>query len=243
MKYSSVQVSVLCMTFVFQLAEYDDWHYCGGALLTSSLVVTAAHCCYQLDMSTVRLVAGDHDLYVQEGTEQSAGVGSVVVHESYDPYSQENDICLVQLDRSLDLGEEVGVIRRAGPEDKDKFTDGTGRVSGWGDLYEGGVMPDKLMAVEVPLVTDTECRHDYGELAVTGSMLCAGDTGKDACQGDSGGPLVCSSHNDGNFDLLCGLVSWGLGCGRENYPGVYTELAYFSDWIDQTVRQLQANNN
>ena len=222
------------------MTDYDDWHYCGGALLTSSLVVTVAHCCYQLDMTTVKVVAGDHDLYVEEGTEQTAGVGHVVVHEAYDPFTQENDICLIQLDRTLSLGGAVEVIRRAGPEDKDQFISGSGLVTGWGDLYEGGVMPDKLMEVLVTLHSDTECREDYGEQAVKESMLCAGDTGRDACQGDSGGPLVCSSSPGSVPDILCGLVSWGLGCGRENYPGVYTELAYFSQWIDQTLYQLES---
>jgi len=216
-----------------QLTDYDDWHYCGGALLTDSVVVTVAHCCYQLDMSVVKAVAGEHDLYADEGTEQSAGVASYQYHELYDPYTMENDICLIQLDTPLRLNSAVNVVKRAGPTDS--FS-GVGRVSGWGDLYEGGVMPDVLMGVEVPLLTDGECRLDYGDQSIKDSMLCAGDTGKDACQGDSGGPLTCSA----SLDILCGLVSWGLGCGREGYPGVYTEVAFFSDWIDQTAVKIQS---
>ena len=157
------------------MTDYDDWHYCGGALLTDSVVVTVAHCCYQLDMSGVKVVAGEHDLYVEEGTEQSAGVGGYWYHELYDPYTQENDICLIQLDRPLSLSQAVNVVKRAGPSES--FS-GVGRVSGWGDLYEGGVMPDVLMSVEVSLLSDQECRLDYGEQAVADSMLCAGDTGK-----------------------------------------------------------------
>ena len=138
-------------------------------------MVTVAHCCYQLDMSVVKVVAGEHDLYAEEGTEQSAGVGSYWYHELYDPYTQENDICLLQLEHPLSLNAEVNVVKRAGPGDS--FSE-DGRVSGWGDLYEGGVMPDVLMSVEVPLWSDQECRQDYGDQAITDSMLCAGDTGK-----------------------------------------------------------------
>ena len=157
------------------MTDYDDWHYCGGALLTDSMVVTVAHCCYQLDMSVVKVAAGEHDLYVEEGTEQSAAVGSYWVHELYDPYTRENDICLLQLETPLSLNPAVNVVKRAGPADS--FS-GLARVSGWGDLYEGGVMPDVLMMVEVPLWSDQQCRLDFGEEAISDSMLCAGDTGK-----------------------------------------------------------------
>ena len=69
-----------------------------------------------------------------------------------------------------------------------------------------------------------DCNVSYsGDIA--DSMICAGEAGKDSCQGDSGGPMTC----DG---FLCGIVSWGYGCADANYPGVYTEVSYFVDWIN-----------
>ena len=97
-------------------------------------------------------------------------------------------------------------------------------MSGWGTLTEGGNTPTILQKVEVPIVSDDDCRESYGYSDVSDSMICAGEEGRDSCQGDSGGPMVC-----GGF--LCGIVSWGHGCARPDYPGVYTEVSYFVDWI------------
>merc|ERR1712228_937949 len=104
-------------------------------------------------------------------------------------------------------------------------------VSGWGTTTEGGSTPSSLMDVTVPIVSDQECRDAYGQNDVDDSMICAGlpEGGKDSCQGDSGGPLACS---DTGSTYLAGIVSWGYGCARPSYPGVYCDVASFDDWIE-----------
>ncbi|XP_067004200.2 trypsin-1 isoform X2 [Anabrus simplex] len=85
-----------------------------------------------------------------------------------------------------------------------------------------------LQQVTVPIVSYSECNADYENYdgGITERMICAGYTagGKDACQGDSGGPLVANGK-------LQGVVSWGYGCARPNYPGVYARVASVRDWI------------
>merc|ERR1711881_630152 len=65
------------------------------------------------------------------------------------------------------------------------------------------------------------------------SFLCAGgEAGKDACRGDGGGPLVCPQRDDPSHYVQTGIVAWGIGCGEEYVPGVYTDLGEQVCWVD-----------
>jgi len=110
-------------------------------------------------------------------------------------------------------------------------------VTGWGTLSEGGFgLPNVLHKVTVPVVSDEDCNESYSGngYSVADSMICAGlpDGGKDSCQGDSGGPFIAGEPGS---EELIGIVSWGIGCARKGYPGVYTEVSYFVDWIMETM--------
>merc|ERR1712209_157652 len=100
-------------------------------------------------------------------------------------------------------------------------------VSGWGTTSEGGSLARRLMKVDVPVVSDDNCRDSYGQSDIADSMICAGYEagGKDSCQGDSGGPFMCGFGLDG-------IVSWGYGCAQPGFPGVYTQTSYFVDWVN-----------
>ena len=105
---------------------------------------------------------------------------------------------------------------------------------GWGTLTEGGSIPDRLQEVTVPLVSDGACRAAYLLVGyIYETMICAGEAGRDACQGDSGGPLT-HTDSDGTVYLV-GLTSFGIGCARPRYPGVYTEVSFFQDWIQESI--------
>ncbi|KAI8043954.1 hypothetical protein M5D96_000102, partial [Drosophila gunungcola] len=108
-----------------------------------------------------------------------------------------------------------------------------GTVVGWGRTSEGGELPSIVNQVKVPIMSITECRNQkYKSTRITSSMLCAGRPSMDSCQGDSGGPLLLSN---GVKYFIVGIVSWGVGCGRDGYPGVYSRVSKFIPWIKSNL--------
>lgn len=98
---------------------------------------------------------------------------------------------------------------------------------------DGDNVATKLRDVQVPAMTNNECRKSYGN-QVKNNMLCAGfdEGGKDSCQGDSGGPLV---QIEGNKHTQVGVVSWGAGCAEANSPGVYARVSSEIAWMKQVI--------
>jgi len=203
----------------------DDFHFCGGSVLTSNAIVTAAHCTEIWDSpDEVQIVAGGHNNAKPDGLEQRRDVAKLTVHEDY--ASLKNDIAIWELTEPLLLDERVQPVPM--PTMMQEST-GSCNVSGWGTLRSGGRTPDELMVVTVPIVPESRCQIEY-PFQIAKSMICAGEYGKDSCQGDSGGPMVC--YNADGSGYLGGIVSWGIGCGGLFHPGVYTEVAYFVDWVE-----------
>lgn len=107
------------------------------------------------------------------------------------------------------------------------------RVCGWGNtLVIGSNYPAELHCVDTKYVPQSVCnaRNHYNG-AILAGMFCAGEVGeggKDACQGDSGGPVTFNGN-------VVGATSWGYGCAYPNYPGVYTDLAIYRDFIDENT--------
>jgi len=118
-------------------------------------------------------------------------------------------------------------------------------VMGWGDTHKDEDIKElatELMEVEVTVVTNQECEqsksddigfeYDYKD-QITGNMMCAENVEvKDSCQGDSGGPLVIRSSYG---DMQVGVVSWGVGCAHNDFPGVYARISSQYDWIRKNV--------
>eukprot|EP00092_Neocalanus_flemingeri_P022811 GFUD01024735.1.p2 GENE.GFUD01024735.1~~GFUD01024735.1.p2 ORF type:complete len:279 (+),score=84.57 GFUD01024735.1:77-913(+) len=211
-------------------------HFCGGSIIDKDWILTAAHCCANQTPLGMHVVAGGIKLNSFEGEEEPRNVEHIIGHPNYAASTITNDACLLKLKESLEWTEFVQPI--ALPAAGQMTEAGTECiVTGWGTLSEGGFgLPNVLHKVTVPVVSDEDCNKAYqsGGASVADSMICAGleQGGKDSCQGDSGGPFFCGEKGS---EELIGIVSWGYGCARPGYPGVYTENSYFMDWITETM--------
>lgn len=136
------------------------------------------------------------------------------------------DVALLKLNATMTTGTNVATITLATkmPKVGTKLL-----VAGWGATEENGETVKHLQSTKVPIVNKNECKKEYKkEAEITASMFCASGKGKDTCSGDSGGGAYYN-------DTLVGITSFGYGCARANFPGVYTKIPYTRSWIEDTV--------
>lgn len=205
---------------------------CGGSIITTAHVLSAAHCFEFSGITEVTVVAGEHNLdSSSETTTQVINADVVSQHPDYDAESQKNDLAVITLSKNFEWDDNVGPICLSSGMD---HTGELAVVAGWGTLTYSGSLPSKLQEVAVKVTKQSKCVKSYkGALfTVLDSHICAGSPGKDACQGDSGGPLII---REGKTWALIGIVSFGIGCAEANYPGVYTRVSSYQDWILEAV--------
>ncbi|XP_030855970.1 low-density lipoprotein receptor-related protein 5-like [Strongylocentrotus purpuratus] len=218
----------------------DRTFVCGATLLNQRWVITAAHCIvlYQLQFRDILLYFGDHDTLTSEDHQVIAEVDQIIQHEDFDEESFDKDIALIRLKQPF--AEFTDYIRPIciPPAWLAKMLlqpDMMGRVTGWGQIAEGGPYPRYLTEVDLPVVKSKKCK-DATTFEVTRYMFCAGyasaEEKKDACQGDSGGPFAML-HENRWYQL--GIVSWGEGCARDSKYGYYTKILRLHSWIDRNI--------
>ncbi|XP_049741484.1 complement factor I isoform X2 [Elephas maximus indicus] len=222
--------------FPWQVAIKDgDKINCGGIYIGGCWILTAAHCVrvskvrrYQIWTSLLDWLKPNSELKV-------LWVNNVIVHENYNGATYENDIALVEMKKSqrskeCELPHSIPACVPWSPylfQPNDKCI-----VSGWGREKDNQRV-FSLKWGEVQLISN--CSRFYPGRYYEKKMECAGtdDGSIDTCKGDSGGPLVCTDIN--NVAYVWGIVSWGENCGKPEFPGVYTKVANYFDWISHHV--------
>ncbi|KAF2646320.1 insect inhibitor with A fungal trypsin [Massarina eburnea CBS 473.64] len=213
--------------FIVSLQQSGS-HFCGGILLNANTVLSAGHCGAAVSASSTTVRAGSLSR-TSGGT--LVKVSKITVHPSFNSNTYDSDVAIFKLATSIPTSSTISYATLPAAN-SDPATGAVLTVAGWGTTSSGGsTLPTNLLKVDVPVISRTECRADYGTSAVTTNMFCAGLAagGKDSCQGDSGGPIVDSSK------VLQGTVSWGEGCAGANAPGVYARVSTLLTFINANL--------
>ncbi|GFU10456.1 clotting factor B [Nephila pilipes] len=228
------------MAALFIMTARGKEFWCGGSLINNLYILTAAHCLsdrrgykYNPRQMVVRL--GEHHLLNSDGKGiQEYGVSSLVPHPHFQRNGFYNDIGIVKLSRPVKFTDYIQPVCLPSPQSSKSMVGAMATVVGWGAMNYGTRGTGSMHQVSMPIWDNKDCDARYYQ-PITKNFVCAGynEGGKDACQGDSGSPLMVP--NNSREWTVVGIVSFGTKCASPGYPGVYTRVSEYIDWIRQNT--------
>ncbi|XP_063931244.1 uncharacterized protein LOC135143310 [Zophobas morio] len=223
----------------------ESVYVCGGTLIDSLHILTAAHCVKTYTGFDLRVRLGEwdvnHDVEFYPYIERD--ITNVNVHPEFYAGTLYNDIAILRMDKPVDWSKQPHISPACLPSLHDDYTGTRCWTTGWGKDAFGdfGKYQNILKEVDVPIVNHGLCQRQLQQTRLgydfklhPGFICAGGEEGKDACKGDGGGPMVC--EKGGTWQLV-GVVSWGIGCGQVGVPGVYVKVAHYLDWIRQVTQR------
>jgi len=206
---------------------------CGGSVLSSSRVLTAAHC--PIGSSSTLTIAGAHNRNIAEPNQQRRTVApaNYRLHANYNPSNLNNDIAVLIMPSVFTLNPFVVASRLPTAFANELFVGETATVSGWGRVTNTGATSAVLRVATVPVITNAQCAGTFGSSVVVASTICVSTThGQGSCNGDSGGPLTVPRPGD-TRPIQIGVVSFGAAAGCVGtFPSGFARVTSFLAWIN-----------
>ncbi|KAF6199793.1 hypothetical protein GE061_006091 [Apolygus lucorum] len=221
----------------------DGNFVCGGTLIATQAVLTAAHCLTNATVKNWAVEVGEWDSssQIEPKPTQKQTARIAVVHKDFNLLNSANNIAILFVRNPFELSETVGLMCLSDTlsmiDPKSCLAAGWGK-DGQGKKYDYSPI---LRKVNLPVISNDECQRKLrttslgDRFELMSGFVCAGGVDeRDTCQGDGGGPLYCQMKNEPNRYALYGIIAWGMGCGESN-PTVFTSVPSYINWISTTL--------
>lgn len=204
---------------------------CGASLVAPDIVLTAGHC---LNRELKVVVNGYNRSRKKLKTQRNRRVSAARRHPQYNGTTWENDYLLLKMRTKVDMDPIPLNFNASIPQTGDNLI-----AIGMGRQTEAGNLSFTIRDVTIPAADQKACADAYQQLepprqVVNKNMFCAGTIEKSPCKGDSGGPLLTTGANK----TLVGIISWGAGCGRKNFPTVFARISGAEGWLTNNLCEM-----
>jgi hypothetical protein len=206
---------------------------CGATLIHPDILMSAGHCQRAFAAETMVFVGAHEANGIRVTAAETRTIVRQYPHPDLDFIRWRNDLSIFQLDRPVN---SLPPVQLNSDPDVPSYNSVLTVIGFGATLTER--LSDFLREVDVYPVEPNTCIRQYSNAIIKPAiMLCASNPspGHDSCQGDSGGPLL-----DTATGTQVGIVSFGSGCGDPKFPGVYTRVSAYTNWIHDRICELSA---